>query len=105
MWEQRTPALPPTTPFLSDPAPTPGGPEGHGERTQTFLGREVQELIHFVRLQLDLRNNGLARRIHLKEGLQTQFLKASNSPAETPRGAIHHLRLPLWSHTRHRWLL
>lgn len=41
MWAQRTPALLPTPPFLSDPARTPGDPEGRGERTQTFLGREV----------------------------------------------------------------
>lgn len=97
------PSTPSHTPFPFRPCTDTWRGE---ERTQTFLGREVEELIHFVRLQLDLRNNGLARRIDLKEEFHTQFLKTSNSPAETLGGAIRHLcfplrtALPLWSQLR-----
>lgn len=48
-----------------------------------------------MRLQLNLRNNCLARGINLKEEIQTPFLKVSNNPDKTPRGAICHLCLPL----------
>lgn len=48
-----------------------------------------------MRLQLNLRDDCLARGINLKEEFQTQFLKTSNNLDETPKGAICHLRLSL----------
>lgn len=47
-----------------------------------------------MRLQLNLRNNCLARGINLKEEFQTQFLKTNNKSEETPQGVICHLCLP-----------
>lgn len=48
-----------------------------------------------MRLQLNLRDDCLARGINLKEEFQTQFLKNSNNLDETPKGAICHLCLSL----------
>lgn len=57
--DRLAPALSPTFPFSSD-LHWHLVTEGAQERRQTFFGREVEELIHFVRLQLNLRDDCLA---------------------------------------------
>lgn len=51
----------------------PRGPEGPWARRQTFFRREVEELIHLMRLQLNLRDDCLARGINLEEESNTVF--------------------------------